>query len=86
MPRKLAVLAAVIAVATVTPAVALAKDYARIARDIVPSGEYGSVPPPAGADTQAKMYDALTPLFNHVTDAQLPLFFKPETLGTATPA
>ena len=85
MPRKLAVLAAVIVAATVTPAVALAKDYARIARDIVPSGEYGSVPPPAGADTQAKMYDALTPLFNHVTDAQLPLFFKPETLGTATP-
>ena len=31
------------------------------------------------------MYDALTPLFNHVTDAQLPRFFKPETLGMATP-
>jgi acyl-homoserine lactone acylase PvdQ len=79
------VLAAVLAAVTVAPAVASAKDYAQIARDVIPSGEYGSVPPPAGADSQAKMYDALTPLFNHVTDAQLPQFFKPETLGTATP-
>jgi len=76
----------VLAAALVGPAVASATtDYAIIARDIVPSGEPGSVPPPPGADTQAKMYDALTPLFDHVSAADLQLFFKPETLGTATP-
>jgi acyl-homoserine lactone acylase PvdQ len=83
--RKPALLAAALAAAFVIPAAASAKDFALVARDIVPSGEFGSVPPPAGADTQARMYNALTPLFNHVTDAQLPQFFKPETLGTATP-
>jgi acyl-homoserine lactone acylase PvdQ len=64
---------------------AAAKDYALIARDIVPSGEPGSVPVPAGATSQAMMYDGLTPLFNHVTAAQISQFFKPETLGVATP-
>ena len=46
-----------------TPASATAADYARTARNIIPSGQYGSLPPPAGADRQAKMYDRLTPLF-----------------------
>jgi len=49
--------------------------------DIIPSGQYGSVPPPAGALTQTQMYNALTPMFNHVTDAQLPQFFKPEPIN-----
>ena len=70
------------AAAATTP---IPKDYALIARDVIPSGESGAVPIPAGATTQAQMYDALTPLFNHVSDAQLPQFFKPETLGIATP-
>jgi acyl-homoserine lactone acylase PvdQ len=61
------------------------KDYANIALDIVPSGEPGVVPPPAGADQQAHMYDALTPLFSHVSEGQLTSFFKPETLSVATP-
>jgi acyl-homoserine lactone acylase PvdQ len=67
------------------PAVASAADYAGTAMDIVPSGQPGAVPVPPGADRQANMYNALTPLFNHVTDAQLPQFFKPEPLGVATP-
>jgi acyl-homoserine lactone acylase PvdQ len=69
----------------VLPAVASAADYAGTAMDIVPSGQPGAVPPPTGADRQAQMYNALTPLFNHITDAQLPQFFKPEPLGTAKP-
>ncbi len=72
-----------IAITGLMPGVASARDYARTALDIVPSGQYGAVPQPPGALTQAKMYDALTPLFNRVTDAELPRFFKPETLGTA---
>jgi hypothetical protein len=63
-------------------AAAKVKDYAIIARDIIPSGEFGSVPPPANAADQAMMYDALTPLFNHVTPADLDQDFKVETLGT----
>jgi acyl-homoserine lactone acylase PvdQ len=82
---RTAVLAAAIVAAASLPAGAAAKDYAVIARDIVPSGEPGGFPVPAGADTQAKMYDALTPLFNHVSAQQVNQFYKPDTLGTATP-
>lgn len=71
------------AVVALTVGSAQAKDYANIARDIVPSGEYGSVPPPAQAAQQAMMYDALTPLFRHVTPADLAQDFKPERVGTA---
>jgi acyl-homoserine lactone acylase PvdQ len=64
-------------------AAAAVKDYAKIARDIIPSGQYGSVPPPPGATTQANMYDALTPLFGHVTRGDLFTDFKSDRLGTA---
>ena len=33
-------------------------------------------------DTQAKMYNALTPLFNHVTNGDLATDFKSEKFGT----
>src|SRR5512142_1372850 len=71
------------ACALTLPATAGATDYAIIARDIVPSGEPGGVPPPAGADSQARLYDGLTPLFSNVTAADVNQFFKPETLGVA---
>jgi len=60
---------------------AQAKDYAEIARNIVPSGQYGGLPIPAGADEQAKMYDALTPLFDQVTSADFDDKFKSEVFG-----
>jgi acyl-homoserine lactone acylase PvdQ len=65
------------------PGYASAQDYASIARDIVPSGQYGAIPPPSQAAQQAQMYNALTPLFNHVTAADLLSDFKPEQLGVA---
>jgi hypothetical protein len=43
---------------TLAPSAAAATDYAATALNIIPSGQYGSAPPPAGADTQAKMYTA----------------------------
>jgi acyl-homoserine lactone acylase PvdQ len=77
---RIAALAVVVAFALpVTPA--LAKDYAATARNIIPSGQYGAFPVPAGADQQAQMYDALTPLFNQVTDADLQTKFKSEGFG-----
>ena len=60
------------------------KDYADTALNIIPSGQYGSIPPPAGADTQAKMYDGLTPLFDDVTNADLTQYFKSEKFGIST--
>ena len=57
-----------------------------IARDIIPSGQYGEIPSPATEtrdQQQAQMYDALTPLFNHVTASDVNNDFKPEPVGSA---
>jgi hypothetical protein len=58
------------------------KDPTIIARNILPSGQYG-VPNPNAA-TQAEMYNALTPLFDRVTPADLFTDFKSEKLGIDT--
>jgi hypothetical protein len=60
---------------------AAAKDYAPDALNIIPSGQYGAFPAPAGADQQALMYDGLTPLFDQVTAPDLTKYFKSEALG-----
>src|SRR5688500_1240099 len=62
---------------------ALARDYADTALNIVPSGQPGGIPVPAGADEQARMYDALTPLFDQVTPEDLGRTFKSAKLGDA---
>src|SRR5262245_50590634 len=56
-------------------------DYAQTALNILPAGQYGSVPPPAAATDQAQMYDGLTPLEGNVTDADLSKYFKSERFG-----
>jgi acyl-homoserine lactone acylase PvdQ len=66
------------------PTSAAAVDYAQTALNIIPSGQFGSVPPPSGADTQAKMYDGLTPFFYDVTNARLFQYFKSERFGVDT--
>ena len=58
-----------------------AKDYAATALNIVPSGQYGSAPPPPEASQQAEMYDGLTPLFDQVPADSLTNFFKSEGFG-----
>jgi acyl-homoserine lactone acylase PvdQ len=82
--RRAAALSA-LAVAALAPASASAgpldKDYAAYARNIIPSGQFGSIPIPDGASTQAQMYDALTPRFDGVTDADLLTDFKSEVFG-----
>jgi acyl-homoserine lactone acylase PvdQ len=82
--------AAVAAQTSATPTnPSTAKDYAIIARDIIPSGQYGALPAPTGSpmlakeEQQAEMYNALTPLFNHVTTADVFDDFKPEPVGSA---
>ena len=78
MPRFL--LAAVAALLAL-PSAALAADYADTARNVVPSGQWGGPPVPPGADSQAKLYDSLTPRFDQVTAADLNSSFKSERFG-----
>jgi acyl-homoserine lactone acylase PvdQ len=82
MSRWLKVVAGAVAVFALSAQGAIAKDYAQTARNIIPSGQPG-VPGP-GADTQALMYDGLTPLFDNVTNADLSTYFKSERFGIDT--
>jgi len=82
MSRRAAALV-VPSVLALTASVAVAKDYASTARNILPSGQYGSVPILTGADRQARLYDGLTPLFSHVERGHLFRYFKSERLGTS---
>ena len=59
-------------------------DYAKTALNIIPSGQFGSLPVPPGADRQALMYDGLTPLFDQVTPSDLTTYFKSERFGVDT--
>jgi acyl-homoserine lactone acylase PvdQ len=59
-------------------------DYSQVARNIIPSGQQGSVPIPPDATAQAQMYNALTPLFDHVGNADLFRDFKSEQFGLGT--
>src|SRR4051794_940611 len=61
---------------------AFAKDPTIIARNILPSGQYGT--PGPNADAQAQLYNALTPLFDHVAANDLFTDFKSEKLGVDT--
>jgi acyl-homoserine lactone acylase PvdQ len=56
-----------------------AKDPAKIALNILPSGQYGA--PGPKADDQAVLYDGLTPLFDTVSASDLGKYFKSERLG-----
>jgi acyl-homoserine lactone acylase PvdQ len=86
MRFKLASVALVIASALAMAPAASAKDFSIIARDILPGGQYGAIPNSPGgptlpeAEQQAQMYNALTPLSGHVTNADLVADFKPEPL------
>jgi acyl-homoserine lactone acylase PvdQ len=66
--------------AAAAPAYAV-RDYSSTALNIIPSGQWGAVPPPPRATDQAKKYDALTPLFDDITKADLLRNFKSERLG-----
>jgi acyl-homoserine lactone acylase PvdQ len=87
MPRSVRVLFGMLVVIVglgAQAAIASAHDFAQTARNIIPSGQFGSLPPPTGADTQAKMYDGLTPLFDQVTGTDLNTYFKSERFGIDT--
>jgi acyl-homoserine lactone acylase PvdQ len=61
-------------------------DRALVARDILPPGNFGGINfTPHSAD-QAPLYDALTPLFDHVTTKDVTKDFKAEPLWTGNEA
>jgi acyl-homoserine lactone acylase PvdQ len=81
--RRLSAACAVLALCALSGAsAAVAADYAETALNILPSGQYQT--PGPEADRQPQMYNALTPRYDNVTDADLPSFFKSEALGPAT--
>src|SRR4051812_15747018 len=52
------------------------------AYNVDPPGQYGGFPPfPSYATDQATLYDGLTPLFDQVTNADLPNYFKQNVFG-----
>jgi acyl-homoserine lactone acylase PvdQ len=90
MRKTMAVMAAVTGMAFAAPAALAAgppKDYSGTALNIIPSGQADPgetlAPGTLPNDTQAQMYNALTPLFNHVTSGDLTKDFKSEKYGTA---
>ena len=56
------------------------RDYALVARDILPPGNFGGANFTAHSTDQAVLYDALTPLFDRVTAKDVAKDFKAEPL------
>ena len=76
--KRLAVLA-MMAFFVAAPSAFAVRDFSGTARNIIPSGQYGAVPPPAKADQQARMYDGLTPLFATCARATSPATSSPRS-------
>src|SRR6266498_4828807 len=49
--------------------------------NVLPPGESGSLSPDTHSVDQLALYDGLTPLFDQVTDADLPTYFKTNIFG-----
>lgn len=82
MTRATVSVVVLVAFAAIVPSAHAVRDFSSTARNIIPSGQYGGVPPVAQADDQARLYDALTPLFDKVSSQDLNRYFKSEKLGT----
>ncbi|HYZ29827.1 MAG TPA: penicillin acylase family protein [Thermoleophilaceae bacterium] len=66
-------------VAALGPATAsAATDYGRDVYNVLPAGEWGGLPLNQYSSDQLPLYDGLTPLWDQVTAADIPKYFKPE--------
>jgi acyl-homoserine lactone acylase PvdQ len=79
--RTAALVLAMLLLAAGTAASARPRDHAAVALSILPAGENGSLQFNRNTNDQAKLYDALTPLWDTVTDRDLRRLYKPATLG-----
>ena len=88
MSRRVFPAALLAAFVAIVPSAHAVRDFSTTARNIIPSGQWGAIPSAGGTPTpnqaagQAKLYDALTPLFDKVTPNHLNRYFKSEKLGT----
>ncbi len=88
MTRAAVPIAVLAAFAALAPSAYAVRDFSSTARNIIPSGQWGAIPAPNGSPTpdqasqQARLYDALTPLFDNVSNNDLNRYFKSEKLGT----
>ena len=62
--------------AIAAPASAAPLDFGKQTWNILPPGQSGAVPPDRHSTDQAKIYDALTPLFDKVTARDIPRTYK----------
>ena len=81
--RTAALVLVALLLAAGTAASARPRDHAAVALSILPPGANGSLDFNRNTTDQAKLYDALTPLWDTVTDSDLRRLFKPATLGLA---
>ena len=82
MKKALAALAVLALVGAFAAGAAPRHDYALVARDILPPGNFGGANFTAQSTDQAVLYDALTPLFDKVTAKDVTKDFKAEPLWT----
>ena len=82
MSKALAALVVLALAAALAAGAAPRHDYAMIARDILPPGNFGGANFTAHSTDQAVLYDALTPLFDKVTAKDVAKDFKAEPLWT----
>src|SRR3954468_12034632 len=71
-----------LAVALMLPATALAStDFGRGVYNVLPAGQYGGLPTTPHSTDQIPLYDGLTPLWDQVSAADIPKYYKPERFG-----
>jgi acyl-homoserine lactone acylase PvdQ len=80
--KALAALAALALVGAFAAGASPRHDYAVVARDILPPGNFGGANFTKSSTDQALLYDALTPLFDQVTAKDVTKNFKAEPLWT----
>ena len=68
--------------ALLVPAAAFgATDFGRDVYNVLPAGQFGGLPLTQHSSDQLPLYDGLTPLWDQVTAADIPKYFKPERFG-----
>ncbi|HEY8645460.1 MAG TPA: penicillin acylase family protein [Gaiellaceae bacterium] len=82
MKKALAALVVLALVGAFAAGAAPRHDYALVARDVLPPGNFGGANFTAQSTDQALLYDALTPLFDKVTAKDVTKDFKAEPLWT----
>jgi acyl-homoserine lactone acylase PvdQ len=72
----LAAVTAAFCLVVASPAAAARLDFGRQTYSILPPGQSGALPPDRHSTDQARLYDALTPLFDEVTPRHVKRLFK----------